>query len=179
MFQKKEKDPTTKTFDDGEWIQSLTEAQEIAADIRADRLSHDQSEADLERSVPSRWESFCQNMLTRRLQALSEGEITVFTAAMRQVGLGSQGQGGAEALAIFHQLIFQESASGTLDTPIARIKVDECNCFGAAVRNSASFFLPKHAAVAGWTHRALFYVEQGVQPMPKDRGAEQGDVDGP
>ena len=34
--------------------------------------------------------------------------------------------------------------------------------------------------MAEWKHRALSYVEQeGVQPMPKDRGAEQGDVDGP
>ena len=40
--------------------------------------------------------------------------------------------------------------------------------------------LPKHAVVAGWKHRALSCVEQdGVQPMPKDRGAEQGDGDGP
>ena len=49
-----------------------------------------------------------------------------------------------------------------------------------AVRDSASCLLPKHAGVAGWKHRALSIEEQeGVQPMPKDRGAEQGDVDGP
>ena len=29
MFLKKEKDPTTKLFDDEEWIRPLTEAQEI------------------------------------------------------------------------------------------------------------------------------------------------------
>ena len=57
-------------------------------------------------------------------------------------------------------------------------------CFGliewSAVLNSASSLLPKHAAVAGWKHRALSFVEQdGVPPMPEDRGAEQGDVDGP
>ena len=40
--------------------------------------------------------------------------------------------------------------------------------------------LPKHAAAAGWKHPALSHVEQdGLPPMPKDRGAEQGDVDGP
>ena len=70
---------------------------------------------------------------------------------MRQLGVGIQG--GAEALAIFHQLIFDEWTSGTLDTPLAGIKVDE-KCFGTiewgAVRNSASSLLPKHAAVAGW-----------------------------
>ena len=43
-----------------------------------------------------------------------------------------------------------------------------------AVRVSASRFLPKHRAAAAWKH-----VEQeGLPPMPKDRGAEQGDVDG-
>ena len=43
-----------------------------------------------------------------------------------------------------------------------------------AVREAASRLLPKHAAVAGWKHRTLSHVE----PMPKDRGAEPGDVDG-
>ena len=39
---------------------------------------------------------------------------------------------------------------------------------------------PKHAAVAGWKHRALPFVEQdGLPPIPEDRGAEQGDVDPP
>ena len=48
------------------------------------------------------------------------------------------------------------------------------------MRNSASTLLPKHAAAAGWKHRALSLVEQeAVQLMHKDRGAEQGDVDGP
>ena len=50
----------------------------------------------------------------------------------------------------------------------------------SAVRNSADSFLTKHAAVVGWKHRALSFVEQdGVKPSSKDRGAEQGDVDGP
>ena len=33
MFLKKEKDPTTKHFDDDEWIRSLMEAQVATADI--------------------------------------------------------------------------------------------------------------------------------------------------
>ena len=37
---------------------------------------------------------------------------------------------GAEALAVFHQLIFDEWASGSLDTSLARITVDERNCVG-------------------------------------------------
>ena len=48
------------------------------------------------------------------------------------------------------------------------------------MRKAASSPLPKHAAVAGWKRRALSHVEQdGLPLMPKDRGAEQGDVDGP
>ena len=42
-----------------------------------------------------------------------------------------------------------------------------------AVCGAASRFLSKHTTAAG-------HVEQeGIPPMPKDRGAEQGDVDGP
>ena len=58
----------------------------------------------------------------------------------------------------------------------------EKNCFGMsewqAVREAASRFLP-HTAAAAWKHRNLSQVEQeGLSPMPKDRGAKQGDVDG-
>ena len=102
-------------------------------------------------------------------------EIVALRAAMRQLGVVSP---------IFHQLTFDEWTSGTLKPPQARIKVNEKDSFGmierGAVRNSASCLFPKHAAVAWWKHRALSFVEQqGVQPMPKDRGGEQGDIDGP
>ena len=94
---------------------------------------------------------------------------------MRQLGVGSQG--GAGALAIVHQLIYEECAAESLTEPIARIKVDEKNCFGMiewkAVRDGASRFLPKHTAAMVWKHGNLSYVEQeGLSPMPKDRGAE-------
>ena len=73
--------------------------------------------------------------------------------------------------------------TGSLRRPLAKIKVDEKNCFGMiewkAAREAASRFLPKPSAAA-WKHRNLSYVEQeGLLPMPKDRGAEQGDVDSP
>ena len=120
--------------------------------------------------------------MSRRLLALSEGEIAALTTSMRQIGVGTPG--GAEALAILHQLLYDEWMTGSLSGPLARIKVDEKNCFGMiewkAVREAASRFLPKHTAAARWTHRRLSHVEQeGLSPMPKDRGAEQGDVDGP
>ena len=55
-------------------------------------------------------------------------EIAALMTAMRQLGVGFHG--GAEALAIFHQLIYNDWASGSLNEPLARIKVDEKNCFG-------------------------------------------------
>ena len=72
---------------------------------------------------------------------------------------------------------------GSISAPLARIKGDEKNSFGTvelkAVREAASRFLTKHTAAA-WKHRKLSHVEQeGFAPVPKDRGAEQGDVDGP
>ena len=101
---------------------------------------------------------------------------------MRQLGAGVSG--GAEALAIFHQLLFDAWEAGRLTKPLARIKVDEKNCFGSleweSVRRACREFHPKHTAVAAWKHSSVSFVEQqGVQPLPKDRGAEQGDVDGP
>ena len=180
MLLKKGKDPTTKIFDDDEWIRALTEAQEIAADIPEDRLANDQSKADTHKGPP---------YPDGRVSANISFQTTPSPQCRRNCGLHSGNatarcwlQGGTEVLAIFHQLIFDEWASGTLDTPLARITVDERNCFGLierGVRNSASSLVPKHAAVAGWKHRPLSLVEQeGVQSMPKDHGAEQGHVDG-
>ena len=41
-----EKDLTAKLFDDEEWIRSLTETQEITADIPEEPITHDQGEVD-------------------------------------------------------------------------------------------------------------------------------------
>ena len=103
---------------------------------------------------------------------------------MRQIGVGTPGGAEPLALAIFHQLLCDEWMTGSLREPLARTKVDERNCFGMiewqAVREAAALFLPKHRAAASWKHRNVSHVEQeGLPPMPKDRGAEQGDVDGP
>ena len=123
---------------------------------------------------PSRWDSSCGN-------TLSEGEIAALTTSMRQIGVRTP---GGEALAIFHQLLCDEWMTGSLSGPLARIKVDEKHCFGMiewqAVREAAARFLPKHTAAEAWEHRNVSFVEQeGLSPMPNDRGAEQGDVDGP
>ena len=98
---------------------------------------------------------------------------------MRQIGVGTPG--GADPSAIFHQLLYDE---WMLSGPLTRVKVDEKIYFGMiglqALREAASRFHPKHTAAATWKHRNLSHVEQeGLPPMPKDRGAEKGDVDGP
>ena len=105
--------------------------------------------------------------VSRRLLALSEGEIATLTTSMRQIGVGTPG--GAEALAIFHQFLFDEGMTGSLSGPLARIKVDEKNCFGMivwkAVREAASRFLPKHKAAAAWNI--------GVCPTLNKKGSHQ------
>ena len=117
MLLQKEKESTNKLFDDDEWIRSLTETQAVTADIPEERTTHSQLEVDSkkkESSVHPDWVGerrggFVRKCVSRRLLALSEGEIAALTAAMRQLGVGSQG--GAEALAVFHQLIFDDWAS--------------------------------------------------------------------
>ena len=128
-------------FDDDEWIRSLTEGQAITADIPTERITHDQSEVDSKKgSTHPDGRISDEIYVSRRLLALSEGEIAALTAPMRQLGVGSHE--GAEVLATFHQLIFDEWASGTPDTPLTRIKVDE-KCFGliqwSAVRRSSGW----------------------------------------
>ena len=61
---KKEKDPTTKQFDDDEWIRSLTEAQEATTD----------KPEDPKQVRPIQMGEFLRKHVSRRLLALSEGE---------------------------------------------------------------------------------------------------------
>ena len=75
MFLKKEKDPTSKQFDDDEWIRLLTEAQEVTTDVPEDSVSYDQQEADLPKVRPIQLGEFLRKCVSRRLLALSEGEI--------------------------------------------------------------------------------------------------------
>ena len=58
--------------------------------------------------------------VSRRLLALNEGEIAALTLAMRQLGVGSQG--GAEALVIFHQLLYDVWTAGSLNIPLVKNK---------------------------------------------------------
>ena len=59
-------------FDDDERILSLTEAETITGATHSDG-------------------DFVRKCVSKRLLALSEGDIAALTTAMRQVGVGSQG----------------------------------------------------------------------------------------
>lgn len=125
---------------------------------------------------------FVRKWVTRQLPGLQKGDIGKVMAAKRQLGNGMSG--GAEALAIFHQLLFDIWKSSDLRKPLARVKVKERNWFGMlewpAIREAARETLPKHYPVACWKHAAGSEIEQrDVDPATKDRGAKQGDVDGP
>ena len=77
----------------------MTEAQEITADVPEDCVMHDQQAVDPKTVRPFQMGEFLRKYVSRRLLALSEGEIAALTTAMRQLGVGSQGS--AEALTIF------------------------------------------------------------------------------
>ena len=57
MFPKKEKEPTSKQFDDDEWIRSLTEAQEATTGVPENSVSYDQQDVDPKKVRPSRLRS--------------------------------------------------------------------------------------------------------------------------
>ena len=87
---------------------------------------YDQQAVDPQKVWPIQMSEFLRKYISRRLLALSEDVVAAPTTAMWQLGVGSQG--GAEALAFFHQLLYDEWAAGSLTEPLARIKVDEKNC---------------------------------------------------
>ena len=162
MFLKKAKDPTSKQFDDDEWIRSLTEGEEITTDVAEDSVTCD---VDPKKVQPVQMGEFLRKYVSRRLLALRKGEFAALTTAMRQIGVGSQG--GAEALAIFHLLLYDECVAGSLSEPLARIKVVEKFCLGViewkAVREATSRFLSKHTAAAAWKEQGL---RRGWAPVP-------------
>ena len=172
IFLHKQKEAADKTFEDAEWLvlQEMTEQE--AADLGQTPV----------KVRPIQMGEFLRKWVSRRLASLSAKDVTRVMLHARQLGVGISG--GAEALATFHQLIFDAWKAGDLTGALARIKIDEKNCFGllewGAIRKAAREHLPRQWAVAAWKHRHQSGVEQpGVEQTPKDRGAEQGDVDGP
>ena len=156
--------PTSKQFDDDEWIRSLTEAQEVTTDVPEDSVTYDQQDVDTQKIGPFRWESsFGNTSRGDSWLSVTENLHAALTTSMRQIGVGTPG--GAEASTTFNQLHHDEWMTGSISGPLARIKVNEKNCFGMiewkAVREAASRFLPKHAAAASWKHRNLANAAMG------------------
>ena len=99
-------------FDD-EWIRSLTEAEVITTDILEVQVTQAAQgetwrDEDVDNKKVRRTQmGYClRKYVSRRLLALSEGEIAALMTAMRKVGVGSQG--GSKALNIFQELIIDE-----------------------------------------------------------------------
>ena len=193
VFLRKSKTPTCKAFDDEEWlrtVQSGSWAQDVPdSDIEALGPELDAA-ADApmpdagghEQVRPIQIGEFLRRFTSKRLLLLQRADSGRLMMAMRQVGVGIPG--GAEAMAIFHQALHETWAAHQLPSAVARIKIDERNCFGLlewdAIRAASRASLPRHYAAACWKHAEPSYVEQaGVAHSAKDRGAEQGDVDGP
>ena len=202
LFLVKEKEPSCKYFNDEEWLQAVPEADvaEVGPEMEVDTGSEQVPAADeggltdaagaapqavdVERPAarPIQMGEFLRKWVGRRLLLLHGGDISRVMTAMRQLGVGAPG--GAEALGVFQQLVFDLLKTGGLQRPLARVKIDEKNCFGSlewpAIRAASQQALPRHHAVTCWKHAAVSEVEQrGVRPLPKNRGAEQGGVDGP
>ena len=188
LFLRKDREPRDKTFDDEAWIASLAQEWEDEGAAAAGTIERPASSETPTRPVaptkprPTQQGEFLRKWTAKRLMAANHADIARVMAAMRQIGVGLPG--GAEAPAIFHKLLYRAWTAGRLPQTLARVKVDLTNCFGNlewwAVRNAAQEELPRHHAVAGTKHSNPSYVEQAsVPPHRKDRGAEQGDVDGP
>jgi hypothetical protein len=126
---------------------------------------------------PIQMGEFVRTCVREKLLKFNEAYVGKDAAAMRPIGVGALG--GAVALAIFEQFLYELRKAGRLLRPLARVKVDEKICFGVPERRDAREasrgVLPQRYVV----HAAASAVEQpGVEPLLKDRSAEQGDVDG-
>ena len=97
------------------------------------------------------------------------------------MGVGTAG--GAEAVYHVHAAVDDTFRKGLL-APLVCMQVDESNCFGnlerSHIRDNTEDFLPNRAAALRWKQRFQSYIHvSDTTSVEKDRGAEQGDVDGP
>ena len=192
LFLKKSRDLPSKEFDDNEWLDSLLSGAESCvgeSEVVAVGDEMDVDETRVEEPHERKTEvrliqmgEFLRKWVSKRLLRLHGGDIGKVMTDLRQFGCGMPG--GTETMSIFHQLIFDLWKDGAITRPLARVKIDEKNCFGMlewrAIRTAVKKTLPQHHAVACFKHAATSFVEQlDIDAVGKDRGAEQGDVDGP
>ena len=167
-----------KNIDDDEWIRSLTEAKAITADIPEEHITHDQSEVDSKKVRLVQVGESLRKYVSRRLLALSEGEIAAVTPACDKSVLVPW-----EELKPSPSFIRSSLMNGRQELWTRHWLESKWNnkCFGEidwCCPRLGKFPSPKTWQV-GNTVPYLFVDQDGVQPMPKDRGPEQGDVDCP
>ena len=103
-------DATTKLFDDDEWSRSVTVTQPVTADIPEERMT----------CAALKWRTSWRTK-GRPLERFDPLIRRKFFSHTTRSWLVRR----AEAPAMFDQLIFDEWATRTLNTPLARIKVAE------------------------------------------------------
>ena len=143
LFLQKAREPACKLFDDEAWLDWLAAqpeewSEDVAESDVADVGPEVAADGDVAMAAPTeppraavrpiQMGEFLRKWVSKRLLKLNDADISRIMIAMRQLGVGTSG--GAEALATFHQLLFELWEAGELHQPLARIKVDEKNCFG-------------------------------------------------
>ena len=143
LFLEKEREPSCKHFDDEEWLQAVPEADvvDVGPEMEVDANSTQAPQPAIvappdqgtrvEQALgttqppvrPIQMGEFLRKWVGRRLLLLHGGDTGRVMAAMRQLGAGTSG--GAEALAIFQQLVFDLWEKEGLQRPLARAKIDE------------------------------------------------------
>ena len=114
MFLRKTREPQCKQFDDAEWLEALGGAEgediehldvpESAVSDVATQAAASVASGGPAQVRPIQMGEFMRKYISRRLLAVNEGRVSRIMSAMRQLGNGMQG--GAEALPIFHQLLY-------------------------------------------------------------------------
>ena len=129
LFLRKDREPRDKTFDDEAWVASLARDWEDDGDGGAPVPEEPAQLPTSPKPRPIQQGEFLRKWTAKRLMAANHADIARVMAAMRQIGVGLPG--GAEALAIFHKLLFGVWMAGRLPRAVARVKVDLTNIASA------------------------------------------------
>ena len=117
MFLKKEKDPTSKQFDDDWWIRSPTEAQEVSTDVPEDSITCDQEEADPRKSsAHSEGSVPAEVCLTTTASRSAKEKLLPWRRRCARSELVPQA--ALRLWSCFHQLICDELMTGSLSEPL-------------------------------------------------------------
>jgi len=106
MFLIKEREPACQVFDDEEWT-ARTPLEDVPENsvVDAPALTPVQP-LDAKGVRPIQMGEFLRKYVSKRLLSLNSGGIANLMTSARQLGVGTSG--GAEALAFFHQFLFDE-----------------------------------------------------------------------